>query len=335
MTTSTLSRLPAHLGYFLLSSITRLITWAFARFMAAPLQNTGIAVLSIALAFSASNALFWQTGMHPAPMFVTGQLPPAIPHTESSSVAPPRPLPAPIRVAPSSLPPVASPVLVPVSQPVQVEQSIVDHEVTNAALKAAQTILQSAGLYDGKIDGFYGPATAEGLRAFELRNGYTPRGALTPQIIARILASANARQPSAPSVIAQEPVSVQLERVEPVEEPIAMPEPTAAPDAVSEITDPLATITQSVARQTQTLQAEAPQTQPLPAPITSPSNSELIKKIQRGLASLAFLHGPIDGIAGETTARAIRNFEVYNNYEVTGRISPELLDLLISAGAAI
>ncbi|WP_055048333.1 peptidoglycan-binding domain-containing protein [Devosia sp. A16] len=61
----------------------------------------------------------------------------------------------------------------------------------------------------------------------------------------------------------------------------------------------------------------------------------IVAKVQRGLASLGFLHGPADGVAGEATAKAIRNFEVYFNYKVTGRISPELLDLLVDNGASI
>jgi peptidoglycan hydrolase-like protein with peptidoglycan-binding domain len=60
-----------------------------------------------------------------------------------------------------------------------------------------------------------------------------------------------------------------------------------------------------------------------------------VAKVQRGLGSLGFLHGPADGVAGEATAKAIRNFEVYFNYTVTGRISPELLDLLVENGASI
>ena len=57
--------------------------------------------------------------------------------------------------------------------------------------------------------------------------------------------------------------------------------------------------------------------------------------MQRGLASLGFLHGEIDGVAGEATAKAIRNFEVYYNYNVTGRITPELVNLLVQNGAVI
>lgn len=61
----------------------------------------------------------------------------------------------------------------------------------------------------------------------------------------------------------------------------------------------------------------------------------IVAKVQRGLGSLGFLHGPADGVAGEATAKAIRNFEVYFNYKVTGRISPELLGLLVDNGASI
>ena len=70
-------------------------------------------------------------------------------------------------------------------------------------------------------------------------------------------------------------------------------------------------------------------------PAFSVTDPVIVAKVQRGLASLGFLHGPADGVAGEATAKAIRNFEVYYNYKVTGRISPELLDLLVQNGASI
>lgn len=70
-------------------------------------------------------------------------------------------------------------------------------------------------------------------------------------------------------------------------------------------------------------------------PAFSVSDPTTVAKVQRGLASLGFLHGPADGVAGEATAKAIRNFEVYFNYKVTGRISPELLGMLADSGASI
>ena len=70
-------------------------------------------------------------------------------------------------------------------------------------------------------------------------------------------------------------------------------------------------------------------------PAFSVTDPVIVAKVQRGLGSLGFLHGPSDGVAGEATAKAIRNFEVYFNYKVTGRITPELLDLLMQNGASI
>lgn len=80
------------------------------------------------------------------------------------------------------------------------------------------------------------------------------------------------------------------------------------------------------------LDTDATPDQARPVSVTDPV---VVAKVQRGLGSLGFLHGPADGVAGEATAKAIRNFEVYFNYKVTGRITPELLDLLVDNGAVI
>jgi hypothetical protein len=61
----------------------------------------------------------------------------------------------------------------------------------------------------------------------------------------------------------------------------------------------------------------------------------LISKIQRGLASLGFLAQKIDGVPGEGTAKAIRNFEVFYDYKITGLATRQLLDLLVQHGAQI
>jgi peptidoglycan hydrolase-like protein with peptidoglycan-binding domain len=82
-------------------------------------------------------------------------------------------------------------------------------------------------------------------------------------------------------------------------------------------------------------------TQQMPAALDPPPSGNLatdpkaVAAVQRGLASLGFLHGEADGVAGEATAKAIRNFEIYFNYDVTGRVSPDLLKLLVQNGAVI
>jgi peptidoglycan hydrolase-like protein with peptidoglycan-binding domain len=129
-----------------------------------------------------------------------------------------------------------------------------------------------------------------------------------------------------------------------VEQLAELTRPEAPPAALSSATAKLATTpTPGVP-----LQIEAEPTKPgeAIAELTGATTPEqlqavsvndpvMVARVQRGLASLGFLHGTADGVAGEATAKAIRNFEVYYNYPVTGRISRELPDLLIANGAAI
>ena len=70
-------------------------------------------------------------------------------------------------------------------------------------------------------------------------------------------------------------------------------------------------------------------------PASQVNDPVFVARVQRGLASLGFLHGPIDGKPSEATARAIRTFETFYNYERTGRITNELPDLLVKAGATL
>jgi peptidoglycan hydrolase-like protein with peptidoglycan-binding domain len=88
--------------------------------------------------------------------------------------------------------------------------------------------------------------------------------------------------------------------------------------------------------------AEAAPQQPVPdqtvaanATVAPANNLQLVTQIQRGLASLGFYHGSIDGHPGDATARAIREFENFHSYKVTGQIKPDLVGLLRDAGASI
>jgi len=84
----------------------------------------------------------------------------------------------------------------------------------------------------------------------------------------------------------------------------------------------------------------ADDSQPMPEPVAeqplaAANNVQLVGDIQRGLASLGFYHGAIDGHPGDSTARAIREFENFYRYEVTGQVKPDLVILLRDAGATI
>jgi peptidoglycan hydrolase-like protein with peptidoglycan-binding domain len=84
------------------------------------------------------------------------------------------------------------------------------------------------------------------------------------------------------------------------------------------------------------VQAEPVPDHTLAATTTAPTNNaQLVGTIQKGLASLGFYHGSIDGHPGDATAKAIREFENFHSYRVTGQVKPDLVGLLRQAGAAI
>lgn len=438
MTAATLTQLPIAAGSAVLASAGRAALWALSHYMRAPLTNTAILSMVSLTAIAGSNALYFQEHKHPAPLFA--------PYAEREPAAP--------RVEPvvPATRPVRRPVL-PALPPAEATGSVTPDTkpIGNAEVFELQRKLQMLELFNGTIDGYYGPQTARAIKKFEERNGMKPKGELTNEILEAVR--------KAPSIQAV-PVVEALPAAEPVAETDPMPEvtllPTAAPapgaavmpettttieplpapeplpmavqaapkaqpvaqqqpsaittpmgrelpetpqeafnlavatagDAIDTIIDGVQTVTMSkpLAKKPVAVQRFAPDpvaeivraeqeaapvanlalADPVPVPgkplvIAEPEPAQvaevpvldtdarpeelvpafsvtdpiIVAKVQRGLASLGFLHGPADGVAGEATAKAIRNFEVYYNYRVTGRISPELLDLLVQNGASI
>ena len=127
------------------------------------------------------NVLFMQSGSHPAPMFKTGQMKPAM-ATGSTSVPRPRP----IEPADPSAP-------------------------TKSALRAPGEIINDIqrelarrGYYDGVVDGLYGPKTDAAIRDFEqaaaLKPSAEPNEALLQAIMrapAKLVKGATAATPGA------------------------------------------------------------------------------------------------------------------------------------------
>ena len=116
----------------------------------------------------------------------------------------------------------------------------------------------------------------------------------------------------------------------------------AAPVQTASVDTSNMTPAQRLAVQTGSLPPEATALSATPPAMTASggdligsTDPVLITKIQRGLASLGFLGQKIDGVPGEGTAKAIRNFEVFYDYKVTGLATPQLLDLLVQHGAVI
>ena len=392
MTASTLSSLPLLAGTAIASGLGRAGMWTLSRYMRAPLASTGLLVMVTMTAMAATNALYSQPGRHPAPFFAPSADVPV-------PVAAPKvaPVPATPMTVHTAAPAVADDTTGSVAAPAA-PQVIPDAPVGNKDAFAVQKKLAELGLFDGTVDGFYGPMTARAIRAFEERNGLVPTGALTPGIIDAILrADADGRipvaaaaplpavqtQPVVPAVVQQPVQQVAIIAPQPAPAPIPAPAQQLTPidNAVDTVGNAAAqTIDSIVAAVSGTpapsallpmLPATAAQPMPAPvqvasfgatppepvamaeaAPVTeqvvavvataaapdpvNPANNiQLVSDIQRGLASLGFYHGSIDGHPGDATARAIREFENFHSYKVTGQVNPDLIGLLRGAGAAI
>lgn len=325
MTTTTFSDGPT-VGGFVLGTLGRASFWTLTKIISAPFSAALLGVMAVGTVMAASNALYFQVIEHPAPMFadetITAAVSPVDTPQQILPVVKPEPVPLPsIAIAPVVVP-------TPLVAPVPAVPKAVS-EITNTDIKALQQKLASLGLYVGEADGFYGPQTAEAIRAFEGRLGLLPIGAVTPEVL-QAAANANLPSPSAtvaPSVVPA-PIVKPIDQIAAlVEKPVEVLQQAVEAQQIPRglNADPLSKIVQRVATATQNGNS---------APIPT-QNRQLIENIQRGLASLGFLRGKIDGVAGEATAKAIRNFEVYYNYEVTGAVTPELIDLLTNAGAEV
>jgi peptidoglycan hydrolase-like protein with peptidoglycan-binding domain len=374
MSVDAFSGLPFQAGQAVAAGIGRTAKWAIAAYMRAPLRNSAIAALTTLCAMAGSNALYKQSGHHPAPLFGSFEAAKADP-------APVMPLERPVKLLIEAAPETTGSVA-------KTVEPIAPKPIGNEDVFEIQRRLTAFKLFDGKVDGLFGPRTSRSIRAFEESVGRKPTGQLTPEIIELIKATpitaelkteaAVAVQPSPVTAeIKPEPTTVLTQEAAalPAPEPLVAADPAplvaAEPAPLLVATDPepqpvvaevgvqtlemtsppaedAAVVTEASlaptkrAVQTIAITAPAPEVAPQTEVITTPidvtkvgTDPMVVGAVQRGLASLGFLHGEIDGVAGEATAKAIRNFEVYYNYNVTGRITPELVNLLVQNGAVI
>jgi len=380
MTATTFTRLPLQAGSAVATSMGRFGIWTLTHYMRAPLASTGLLAMVTLTALAGSNALYFQTARHPAPMFAASPLVPEAVATAEPQLVLPDPVPvqqtAVTQMVTSETTGSVSPAAVP------------NAPVGNKDVFAVQKKLTELGLFSGTVDGYYGPMTARAIRAFEERNGMTPMGAVSRDVIDAILradaagmvpvvvqAAAAAPAP-APVQVAPAPVQAsaptgdrvvaRLPAISPAENVVDKVGNAAAQtiDSIVAAVDGGRTTPAAPAiKPVPAMPLMATNVQPMPAPVQQvasletivpkrevaavvpdevraanvrPANdTQLVSQVQRGLASLGFFHAPIDGKTGEATAKAIRSFEVFHNYQMTGQVTLELPGLLRAAGADI
>lgn len=171
----------------------------------------------------------------------------------------------------------------------------------SSLVKSVQQGLAARGLYDGPADGLIGPRTTSAILFFQETEGLEMTGEPTAGIVKRLK-------------------SVRKDiAVIPDERP-SMDQTASTSKTVSSNADDIA----NLIRQTDV---------PVPSAANAQVPAEMVMKIQKALAGMAYADVKVDGIPGTATRAAIRNFEKSYRLPVTGEPSERVFKKLKAIGA--
>jgi peptidoglycan hydrolase-like protein with peptidoglycan-binding domain len=323
----------------------------------------GVLVLA-AFAPVAINALWMQDGPHPAPFFAGSQDPVrTVGQMSVTETAPNAVAVAPVSTQrEASARPQGDPVqaVAPIAQaPAQGQSAAASAPAASVSkgdpqLASIQSMLQRLGLYDGAIDGLYGPRTRAAIESFETAQGLPTTGKPSYALMGKLgltatVSPGDAGQPSGAQVVNAAPANIEALISQPdtpgvASDPIAQaiatqgqsapaalppaasamaPVPTAAPPAVQPAMSP------PVGVQTISITPPAPAASLLDPQHPRPGNPQVLY-VQRLLADLAYAPGSIDGQMGPSTQEAIKRFERDRGMAQSGAISQQLMRELAS-----
>lgn len=297
----------------------------------------GSAVFVVIFTFVSANAIWYQPGGHPSPIYSTrvsftpppaAVSQPAVPVREIAER--PEPVPSaepaeyaerPAEAEPEPEPQTIEDILAPVparrvasvsfrqeddtataSIPPRPEKPAgrpVQQDDQHALLRAVQHELARLGHYEGEIDGLAGPKTEAALRAYGERAGLSEMPRPNERLLQRLKA-ADAESVATPRPRPQPPENA-------LQRPARMP----------------------VTR----VSLESEYVPPLGIPDAASASPELVRKIQQGLVNIAYSDVAIDGVMGSQTRNAIRRFQQHYRLPQTGQPSQTVLMKLEEIGA--
>ena len=290
-----------------------------------PRSVGGFAAFAVTFGFIAANALWYQPGQHPSPIFSTRDVSDFNALAGVTRHAQVEPDPADvtsfkIERATEAADEEAMAAAPADSRAAAPQTAAATYDQPSAALPAAaadnaalvvsvQTELARRGLYDGLADGVIGPRTEAAITVFQKSVGLEADGLVGPELLAALKADRSvtaavpkSRPPEDLSAAAADPVAAAIRNASKVV--------TTAP--VSRTATPAA----------------------LPVSLSgTAADAALVMEIQRGLANIAYTDVSVDGVAGEQTRAAIRRFERHYRLPETGEPSEAVLRKLRDIGA--
>ncbi|MCY6381518.1 peptidoglycan-binding domain-containing protein [Hoeflea prorocentri] len=136
----------------------------------------GVAAFAVTFAFVSINALVYQPGVHPAPLYTTRTI------VEAQRLVPVGEVPVPSsRVTTFKIE----------HKDPQSTASIPrrNAQPANPTVESLQQAMRSGGIYEGIVDGVLGPKTENAIRAYQEKAGLEPTGSATDTLLVHMLIS--------------------------------------------------------------------------------------------------------------------------------------------------
>lgn len=254
----------------------------------------GATAFGATFAFVAVNALVYQPGKHPAPLYET-----RTPAGYSVRVPAIEDVPVPssrvttFRIEHSDPQSTAS---IPVGTT----------NLSQETILGLQHALHARGWFRGSVDGVLGPQTANAIRGYQKAQGLDVNGKPSDALLVHLMISS------------MDPVVV------PQAKPLAQPKPPTQPQPQPQSqSEPETPRDVSVAPVNKPVQ-KAPDTAP---PI------DMVLDIQKGLSNIAYGDVQVDGVIGTQTSEAIADFQRHYRLPVTGQPDRMVLQKLREIGA--
>ncbi|GAK71664.1 hypothetical protein RRU01S_19_00690 [Agrobacterium rubi TR3 = NBRC 13261] len=277
----------------------------------------GTAAFLVVFGFVAANALWYQPGHHPSPFLRTRdeENPNGIPGYRVASGLAEHGNVTTFRIERQADAPQQPVETTPAAQPADVADVIAQsapqatpHQPSELVAEI-QRELARRGLYEGPADGMPGPRTTAAILFFEETVGMEQTGEPTSRVL-------SAMKIDSATTVAAIPKALPKDR-------------PAEPNSGGVAIDPVAAAIRN---------AESGSTKPQSVSLTSGNTpksapKDMVAKIQQGLVNIAYADVKVDGVPGEQTRTAIRNFEKHYRLPETGEPNEAVLKKLKSIGA--
>jgi peptidoglycan hydrolase-like protein with peptidoglycan-binding domain len=275
----------------------------------------GAMAFAVIFGFVAANALWYQPGTHPSPLFRTRD--PSSPNSLGR-----RPFFSMQKQDPATVTTfrIERPDETAATSPAAASATAAALTPATKLVADVQTALGRRGLYNGNADGVMGPRTSAAIIFFQETAGLAQTGEASPELLTALQAGDKT------GGIASDTASAKPAATVPVERP---PEDLHSKAAA----DPVAAAIMSAEKSVKT--ASSPKKPPSdPVNSSDPMDTaKLVMQIQKGLSNIAYSNVSIDGVAGEQTKTAIRHFQKHYRLPETGEPDVAVLKKLQDIGA--